>query len=119
MSLRRSQQLLLEYVCVPYTARNLACAKGDPSEQSSDGVGDVELRSESCPFDPYLQIPLSQLVDFPGHLLGLDAPEVMKHVDLWERVLQQVVTAAGVAHDFSFETSKDVSRLCGPQENTQ
>ena len=28
MSLRRSQQLLLEYVCVPYTARNLACAKG-------------------------------------------------------------------------------------------
>ena len=26
MSLRRSQQLLLEYVCVPYTARNLACA---------------------------------------------------------------------------------------------
>lgn len=28
MSLRRNQQLLLEYVCVPYTALNLACESG-------------------------------------------------------------------------------------------
>ena len=92
MSLRRSQQLLLEYVCVPYTALNLACEKGPHRVQSTGRNGDVEapkIRSAVS----YLQVPLSQLVDLSRDLLGLNAAEVVKHIDLRERMLQEVVTA--------------------------